>query len=226
MNEFPTIYCIPGFATDGRIFDVLNLPEFQLEKVELVSSLTCESLEEYAYKFILPQIETNKPFVLCGVSMGGMIAQELSRWIKPEAIVLISSIRKRTEMPAYLRLLKNFPVYKVANEMVVDVIAKTAPAVAGIKNKTHANAFKEMILSYGSEFLKKQAQWCVEWNPKAFPTVKIFHIHGTLDEVFPIWNIKPDVKIKGGNHQMLYFNHQEISKNLVAFLNELVSSKN
>ncbi|HRB69630.1 MAG TPA: hypothetical protein PLC92_05955, partial [Chitinophagales bacterium] len=99
-----TTYFIGGIASDERLF------KFQLTAVNNAVYLPFpkhdkkDTMETYAQKFI-PLIDTTHPFNIVANSMGGIMTMELIKYIQPEKVVLISSIKSRSEMPAKLKFL-------------------------------------------------------------------------------------------------------------------------
>ncbi|HCF62788.1 MAG TPA: hypothetical protein DEU93_00310, partial [Chitinophagaceae bacterium] len=69
-------YCISGLGADERIFCNLHFPE-ALEPVYLkwIKPEPNETLEQYAMR-LSEKIEGDEPFVLIGLSLGGMLALE------------------------------------------------------------------------------------------------------------------------------------------------------
>ena len=88
------IYCFSGLGADERVFAFLKLnPPYELIPVIWIKPLEGEVLEEYS-KRISENIETKNPFGILGVSFGGVVAQEVSKIVKPKFTLLISSINR------------------------------------------------------------------------------------------------------------------------------------
>ncbi len=79
------IYFIPGLGVDNRVFQKLELPSHlnvhYLEWI-LPISLT-ESIKEYA-KRLAQSIDVKTPYIIVGLSFGGIIAKELQAFLNPE----------------------------------------------------------------------------------------------------------------------------------------------
>ncbi|MCB0490747.1 MAG: alpha/beta hydrolase, partial [Cyclobacteriaceae bacterium] len=92
------LYCISGLGADHRIFANLQLNNVSVRHIHWEEPLPNHNLSDYA-KTLLSQISDPEP-ILLGVSFGGLIAIEMTRWIKPLKIFLVSSIKTRNEMPS------------------------------------------------------------------------------------------------------------------------------
>ncbi|MBU2045171.1 MAG: hypothetical protein KJ712_00395 [Bacteroidetes bacterium] len=99
------IYCIPGLGTDERLFSKLKLKNAEIEFITWVKPDKKDDITSYAEKLI-PQIDLSLPFALLGVSLGGILAVELSSKINPQKVFVISSLKSSKEFPFYIRFFK------------------------------------------------------------------------------------------------------------------------
>ncbi len=207
-----TTYFIGGIASDERLF------KYQLAAVENSVYLPFpkhekkDTMETYVRKFI-PLIDRSQPFNLIGNSMGGIMTMELIKHIQPEKVVLISSIKSRSEMPAKLKILK----YTYAHKLL--------PGTGFIGAIQYGSLFKPDVLK--TPALRKLAismaksnepsflYWCVNaivnWQGTDDYRKDIIHIHGTKDEMFPFSKIKNAIPILGGTHQMMLNKHEAVN---------------
>jgi surfactin synthase thioesterase subunit len=66
----------------------------------------------YSYaKKLSHQIDTTQPFILIGVSLGGMLATEMTDFIQPEKTIIISSAKNKYELPHRYRFQNIVPIY-------------------------------------------------------------------------------------------------------------------
>ena len=78
------IYLFPGQGADYRQFRDLEVPPgYDTVHITYPVPDKRETLPEYALRFF-PLIDTDAPFVLLGVSLGGMICTELADTLDPE----------------------------------------------------------------------------------------------------------------------------------------------
>jgi pimeloyl-ACP methyl ester carboxylesterase len=87
-----------------RIFSRLSPKQAEIVPLKWLRPERREDIHSYARRLAV-QIDTSRPFWLLGVSFGGMVAIELSRFLAPDRIVLVSSVKNRAELPWYGRFL-------------------------------------------------------------------------------------------------------------------------
>jgi pimeloyl-ACP methyl ester carboxylesterase len=178
-----------------------------------------DTMTSYALKFI-PLIDTLKPFNIVANSMGGIITIELIKHIRPEKIVLISSVKCREEMPWRLRQLRHSKLHRlISGKLFIDGVRYGSRFITEINRELKLrNTVIEMAEKNSPEFLK----WCVNaivnWKGSRVYPDNIIHIHGTKDPMFPIKNIRNVTAVKDGTHNMLLTRKEEITALIVAAL--------
>lgn len=206
------IYLLSGLGADERLFQ--NLPSINGGRyipINYIHPQNAVTLADYA-RLLAQHYHFEPPFILGGVSIGGMIAQELAQILHPEKLLLISTARSRSEMPALFRignkkLIKPFIsrrfLYSLAR--VGDVFTKKSPKGRRL--------FIDMLRSTDSQFLEFGARAVMGWLPPMV-TQPVLRIHGTHDRVFPLSRIDDQevIQIKGGNHFMIYEMGEEVGK--------------
>ena len=75
------VYCIPGMGVNERLFRNLKLNNCNILHIKWETPFKNESLPDYAMR-LSKQMDTTKPFVLIGVSFGGMCSVEISKQLK------------------------------------------------------------------------------------------------------------------------------------------------
>jgi predicted esterase YcpF (UPF0227 family) len=85
------IYILSGLGADKRIFNKIDFKNNQIHYINWLIPAQNETLESYIQKLI-QQIEDPKP-ILVGLSFGGMMAIEISKYIETRKIILISSAK-------------------------------------------------------------------------------------------------------------------------------------
>jgi pimeloyl-ACP methyl ester carboxylesterase len=83
MNNKKThIYFVPGLAADKEIFENISLPEslYTLHIISWLIPIKKETMAQYAKRMAAFVKEKNA--VLVGVSFGGVVAQEMSSFLK------------------------------------------------------------------------------------------------------------------------------------------------
>jgi pimeloyl-ACP methyl ester carboxylesterase len=195
------VYFISGLAADNRAFQFIELPPgFETHYIDWITPIKNESLREYALR-LASNININEPFILVGLSMGGMIATEIARKYQPAMTILISSSRSHKQFPpwfklaAWLRLQKAVPAkfFKSASLMKRLFTSET---------KEVKNILRQVIKDSDPVFIKWALTAILQWKNEEKP-MPLVQIHGTKDELLPIRYCQPDHIIKNGSHLMV-----------------------
>lgn len=211
------IYLIHGQGSDQRIFKKLQLDSYlRVRYIQYPYIEKGESIYTYAQK-ITEQIDTSQGVVLIGVSLGGMICMELNKIVKVKQTILISSAKKREELPFQYRLQKFIPIYKIVPASLIKKGALWIQPKVEKAVKNDLLFFQSMLAAKSSIYYKRSIQMITQWDNDSVPK-NCFHLHGTRDNTLPIKNIKSDYVIEGGSHMMVYFKAKEVS----SIINDLV----
>ncbi len=207
------IYLIPGMGTDHRVFNDYQFDNalIRATRIKWVDPQESTSLEEYA-QLLSSQIDTTAPFILIGVSMGGMLAMELSRILNPEAIVLVSSARSSKGLPLKAKFGKYLPTYRLLTDKWLARVANIKWFPKDVKNKQHKLLYRSMLKDTGADFLKWQLNAIIHWSYALHSDdPPVFHIHGKKDRVLPLKKcVTADVVIEGGTHKMVVNRSEEL----------------
>lgn len=203
------VYLIPGQGADERLFNDLRLENCEMIILDFLIPEKNELLPRYA-KRMAGQIDTTKPFSLIGVSMGGMIAIEMSKFLDPEKVVIISSAKGRDELPARYRFMSHVPLYKIFPGKLLKHLANIARPLVEPESRKNTAVFKAMIDAKDPKFMERSIHMIVNWENSDVPS-NLVHIHGTKDRTLPVRNIKDAVQVKDGGHMVTLARAREIS---------------
>lgn len=202
------IYAIPGLGTTKELYINTQFKNHQIVVLDWPQQSENDSMQSYAKKFI-PQINTNEPFALLGVSFGGMLCLELSKIISPQATFLISTSKTRLELPWFIRLMKYIPLHKIINEKYHRKMAYHGRWFIGFGN-AYIPEFLGMVDSMQQNYFRHCIHIICTWNNILLPD-NCYHIHGTNDRLLSHKNIKATTLIKDGSHAMVVFRADEIN---------------
>ncbi|MFN8117717.1 MAG: hypothetical protein U0W65_16530 [Bacteroidia bacterium] len=211
-----TIYAIPGLGTTEKLYVNTKIKGVEIIVLNWPTPEKNDTMESYARKF-LPQINTNIPFCLLGVSFGGMICTELSKIISPKKIFLISSCKSRKELPWFIKTLKYIPLHRLISENQHRKMAYKGRWIIGF-GKAYIPEFLGMVNSMTKNYFKYCINIIVNWNNTTLPKNTI-HIHGDNDILLWYRFVKPDYTIEKGSHAMVVFQADEINKIIEKELN-------
>ena len=211
MKKIP-IYFMPGLAAGPEIFENLELDseKYTLHYLKWIKPLAVEEdIDNYACR-LSDKIKEKNP-VLVGVSFGGILAQELAKFVKPRKIIIISSVKNQEELPKRFKFAKFTKIYKFFPTKVIVNFEDYAVFFLGKTLTKKANLYKKYLSVRSKRYLKWSILNVIQWK-QLKPVENIVHIHGTKDTIFPIKNIKNAIEIEGGTHVMILTKAKKISK--------------
>lgn len=209
MNNAPIVYYISGLGADHRAYMFLQVDGFETKNINWVEPADKDSMSDYAQKLIA-QIDSSRPVVLIGTSLGGMLAVEISKRIKVEHTFLISTIKNKAEQPAYFNFFKWFPMYEWMPDNVMGNPEFWLKFLfpAGMKSEWK-EMFADMFSKWSPRFLRWAMRASLQWN-NDIKIENFTHIHGDSDIVFPHIHISNFHLIKSGTHIMVLSKAREI----------------
>jgi len=209
---------MPGMAANSKIFDFISLPEnFNIHYLDWEMPIGDESIQEYSSR-ISKKIK-GKNIVLIGVSFGGIVVQEISKFIKTHKIIIISSIKTKNELPLMMQLGRKTKAYKFFNVKWIDDFESLALFVFGPIIKNRIELYRKYLSVRDKNYLNWSIDQLVNWNQKN-PPKKVINIHGVNDLVFPSVYIKKAIFLKGGTHAIILRKASWFNKNLPKLISE------
>lgn len=200
------IYAISGLGADKRVFQFLNL-EHDFIPIDWIDPLKNESIAEYAKRFS-SVIDTSEKFCVLGVSFGGLIAVEISKFLNPELTILISSAETRNEIPLIYRILGKTKIVKIIPAKLLNPPRWMAKILFGTKKVALLN---EILDDTDLKFTKWAVQELSAWKNEQ-KVEKVLKIVGTKDKLIPLKNKENIQLIEGGGHLMIIDNADEVSE--------------
>jgi len=207
------VYFMPGMAANPSIFEFIKFPEnqFELHFLEWIIPDIDETLQFYT-KRMLAKIKHQNP-VLIGVSFGGILVQEMSKFIKYKKLIVISSVKSKEELPKRLKVLKVTNAYKILPTQLIANIDLLAKYAFG----TNVTKRLELYQKYLSVRDKTYLDWAIKqiifWDQES-PIPDAIYIHGDSDTVFPHSCQGNCIIVKGGTHIMIINKYKWFNKNL------------
>ncbi|TWO31947.1 alpha/beta hydrolase [Seonamhaeicola sediminis] len=201
-QELIHVYLMPGMAASPLIFENIKLPKdkFKLHYLEWILPVEDELLSDYAIR--MTQSVRHENVVLLGVSFGGVLVQEMSKFLKIKKLIIVSSVKSRNEIPKHMQLANSTRAYKLLPTQLaskIDILEKYAFG----KNFTkRLKLYKKFLSVNDNKYLSWAIKNMIGWNQQE-PIDGIVHIHGDKDPVFPISNINNCITIPNGTHIMI-----------------------
>jgi len=204
---------MPGMAAAPTIFENLILPsqKYETHLLEWLIPVNNETLENYA-KRMLQFIEHDK-IVLVGVSFGGVIVQEMAKFLDLHRLIIISSVKCTNELPARMKFAARTGLFKIIPTSLANYVDQFEKYAVGPFLKQRAKLYNQYISITNKQYLDWAIEQMVTWKCEE-PDEKVIHIHGDMDEVFPVKNIEDAIIVKGGTHIMIVNRFRWFNENL------------
>ncbi|MBS1599856.1 MAG: alpha/beta hydrolase [Bacteroidetes bacterium] len=204
------VYFISGLGADERVFKHISLPEgYEAVYLKWIDPLKNETLTDYSLR-MAGKIDMTKPFIIIGLSMGGMIASEISRHFKPETIILISSIPTASDLPPYMTASGKFKLY----DWIPIGFLKSATIIKRlfvVESAEDRLILKKMVEDCDESFIRWGMAAISTWKESPV-TFNYTHIHGNNDLVLPMRYTKPTHIIPKGGHFMIVNRAKEVNE--------------
>jgi esterase/lipase len=207
------VYLMPGMAANPTIFEYIELPEdqFQIHWLEWMIPENRESLESYA-KRMIAKIEHDN-IVLLGVSFGGILVQEMSKYLKLKQLFVVSSVKSKHELPKRMKLLKLTKAYKLLPTQLVSNIDLLAKYAFGETVSKRVELYKKYLSVSDKRYLDWAIENVIEWEQDQ-PHKNAIYIHGDKDAIFPHSCVGNCIVVKGGTHIMVINKYKWFNENL------------
>ncbi|MFK7059958.1 alpha/beta hydrolase [Flavobacterium oreochromis] len=208
------VYFMPGMAASSKIFERIQLSEefFDMNFLEWEMPLSNETLKDYAQRMSKKVLGEN--IILIGVSFGGILVQEMAQFLNPKKVIIISSVKSNQELPKRMKIAKATKLYKILPTGLAKNLETLAKYVFGKGIvKQRVELYKKFMIHTEKEYLDWAIEQVVCWERNE-PDLKVIHIQGDADEVFPVKNIEKYINVKGGTHIMILSKYKWLNENL------------
>lgn len=209
-----TLYLLPGIGCDHRLYERLELEGLDTVLLDWPEFAPGCTLQDIALA-LRPQVDASRPHILVGVSMGGMVAQELAVLTGPEKVVLISSWTGPQEWPLFVRLNARLRPLWTINRFS---LWATWPfkRMLGRRDRAIDRLLYDMAVEQTAAKIRRGVGAILAW-PGSRWTGPLTRIHGDRDLVIPL-RFQVDHRITGGTHIMVVTRAAEVSAALRAVL--------
>ncbi|HLO80629.1 MAG TPA: alpha/beta hydrolase [Chitinophagaceae bacterium] len=211
-------YLIPGLAADKRVFRHIHLPDgFDAHYIEWIKPEHKESLAAYALR-LAGQIDTEQPYILIGLSFGGMLAVEIAKKFPPKQLILIATVPHHTHLPSYYKKAFALGVHKLASPGMIKNFVYFKRFFTS-ESREDKIIIKQMARDMDHAFIRWAVEAIMQWDAGA-EEIDCFHIHGTHDEIFPHRYTRPSFSIPNAGHLMIFNRAADINSVLDRILRE------
>lgn len=216
----PQLFFISGLGADHRAFDRIELDGYEQTHLPWIIPSWKDNMHSYARKMAEPILAAENPVVI-GLSLGGMLASEMTTFIPHMRAILVSSIKSPQERSNVLRMGRTFPIQRLMPpKLMHNMTFMWSVARGKTLKKQESDHMINMFKDQNDKFLR----WAIYHAPKWRGTgdeSRIHHIHGTADRMFPIKRIKNAIPVEGGSHLMVYVKADEVTRLIKEELNRI-----
>lgn len=207
------VYLMPGMAANPTIFEHIKLPksQFKIHWLHWIIPFKDELLTDYA-KRMTEQVE-HDDIVLLGVSFGGVIVQEMNKYLNVRKLFVVSSVINKHQLPKRMKLVKSTKAYKLIPTQLLSNIDLLAKYAFGEFIKKRVYLYKKYLSVNDKRYIDWALKQMVCWNQESSPK-GVIQIHGDNDGVFTHSCDKDCIVVKGGTHIMIINKYQWFNKNL------------
>lgn len=222
--EKPICYILSGLGADQRVFDQIDFGDFAPVFIPWETVEPNQSFESYVQQ-LSKHVQTPHP-ILIGISFGGIVAQEMSGLFGNCPVLIISSVRTRSELPWMMRMSGQLGLHQLIPIKLVLRNKGMNHWLFGTKTEREKETLDQILADSDPVFTK----WAIlnitsrslsGWRRHKKISGHVLHIHGDQDRIFPIKNVHPDYIIPGGTHFMTVSKHEEVSKVIQEALGKL-----
>jgi len=203
------IYCISGLGADEGVFKNLDLSFAKPVFIKWIQPLRDESLSSYSIRLQQKFIHDSNPVIL-GLSLGGMIATEISKANPLAKTIIVSSAKTVNEIPFYWKIFQYAPLYKILPHWSIKKSVIIHYYFLGASSGSTKKYVDEALEKADTNFYRWAVGAIISWRNKTVPQ-NITHIHGLNDRILPSKFVKADITINNGGHLMIMERANEIS---------------
>lgn len=199
-----TLYLIGGLGADERVFKYLNI-NVKTKIINWIIQKPNEELKSYANR-ITEQINQDEEFAILGVSFGGIVAIEMTKFIKPKKLILISSVEVSNQLPRHFVTMGKTAIFDMIPNSMIKPPKFILSYLFGAENR---KLLQQIIKDTKPEFIRWALKAIVSWSNNT-NTNQTIRIHGTKDRLIPLKGNA--ITVEDGGHFMIVDRAKEISK--------------
>ncbi len=207
--EKPVCYILSGLGADERVFDQIDFGDFSPVFMPWEAISPDQSLESYVKQLSRNVQSANS--ILIGISFGGIVAQEMSALFNNCPVLIISSVKTRSELSPFMRFTGKIGLHKLIPMRRILRNKKLNHWLFGTNTESEKEKLEQILADSDPVFTKWAIGQVSNWKRTEPIPAKLLHIHGDADRIFRIKNVHPDYIIPGGTHFMTVSKHKEVS---------------
>ena len=240
VDNKSTLIFLPGLGADHRLFKhqtaAFSNDTANSVAVDWIEPTAAETLEGYAERLADSLPKYDNPVIVCGLSLGGMVAPYVARRIGASACIRLCTVRNYTEFPP-----RYYPAWLLmrAGGLPLSWIVLFAAQVGARFllffsfswrrrfDPDTLRAFTETKTMTLVRLTRMMLNWAYRRRSSEEPVpadvFPAFQVHGAWDFLLPIRRTKPDVRIRGGGHLLSLTHPEEINRIIREFVDTIAN---
>jgi len=210
------IYFISGMGANSKVFERLKFDGYELNFIEWLIPEKDESIEEYAHR-MAKNIDISEPVILIGMSFGGIMIQEIAKFINAQKLVLVSTVKLRKELPIIYRISSTLSLHKLIPSVFFHNTKLMAKTLFGRNTPSIVKTIERYFTIRDIRYSRWAIDKVVNWKQTEYHK-NLLHLHGTNDSVFPTKYIDNATFIENGTHLMIFNKAGKVNKYILEFL--------
>jgi pimeloyl-ACP methyl ester carboxylesterase len=171
-----------------------------------------ESIGHYAWR-LARDVEPRDNLWIGGMSFGGMLALEAARYLKPRGVFLIASTRYGSNHAMLFRWLAYFT--SAISTQLIRKLLYSAPLLVRIVGRPDREQ-RKLLLTLVEDAHLNVTRWgaraAMNYVYAGDLTCPIYQIHGEIDRLVPVQNVRPDVIVKDAGHVVNVTHAEEVNR--------------
>ena len=194
------VYLMPGMAAAPSIFQHINLPS--------------DVFDVHFLEWFVPEK---------GISLEGMLVQEMTKHIKTRKVIIISSVKSHKELPKRMQFAKYTKIHKLLPTGLINNVELIAKYAFGETVTKRLELYEQYLSVRDKNYIDWAIDKIVNWKESA-EILNLVHIHGDKDPVFPKININNCITVKNGTHTMIIHRYKWFNEHLPTIILQNESS--
>ena len=206
------VITIPGLGFTPAVFGRLDLGQ-PVSHWAWDEPQPSETLSDYARR-VAPSFgpEDGTPIALIGHSFGGILAQEIAQQRSIQAVILVSSMKSRREIPLAMRAAAPLRIQHLFHRQTTLATLPLWGPWFGYDDPTERELFRTMVSQQSNRTLQWQLRELSRWQGVDLHGTTLDAFHGDRDKTLPFRKIQePVARIPGGNHMMVFGRAEELN---------------
>lgn len=216
-HSISRVIFLPGMAARPAMWvsvaKKVEAAPIQTEIWEWITPVGNETIEQYAARWVeRNRGEAGGRAIVVGASFGGIVGQEVAKLLDADALVLVGSVKTRSERPIWMRMLS--PLRWLAGLVPWRVVQWGVDQMRGIWRPIVGKDLGLVI----EEFVTAEPKligWSIKrllaWKGESDLLCPVTSIHGTKDRLLPMDMNQVDVVIPDGGHVLSVSHAGEIA---------------